>query len=250
MICIGGVSEAFYSMKIAQGTGASQRVGAKIKPVKLRLSGVLNYIGPNTANGTVANPNNNNNATLGMTLPMESPQGYQLRLIVYQVKGGNSDNGVGTSNYHPLGLINLDNGQQVLTYEDNVARAQATGLRSLLQHYYYTGNDYTFTNEDLISNSGVGKMPFRLGIGSMLRVLYNRVWTLQSGYKTSIPFRIVTKVPRRLVYPQSNSSDDVGSRESNVRNAIYIAWILIPMSPLPTGKVTLNYNAELFYTDS
>lgn len=247
MVAIGGISDAFFNIKIPQGTGISNRIGAKVKPIKLRLSGVMNYVGPLQSNGTVANPNNNNNATLGMVLPMESPQAYQLRLIVYQVRGGNSDVDIGNANYHPLGLIPLGNGTEVLSYEDNVARANAAGLRNLLQNYYYTDNSYSFSQQELISNSGVGKIPFRLGIGPMMRVLYNRTWTLQSGYKTSMPFRIVTKVPRTLVYPSGNGAE---ATESVVRNAIFIAWILIPMSPLPTGKVTLNYNVELFYTDS
>lgn len=251
MVSIGGGTSDFYNIRIQAGTGLNQRIGAKIKPIKLRISGVMNYIGPLTSNGSVANPTNNANATLGMTLPMESPQAYQLRLIVYQVRGANTDYNVGQENYHPLGLLFIPNGQEVLTYEDNVARARALCLRSLLQHYYYDVGDLNFTQEELISNSGVGKMPFRLGIGPMMRVLYNRTWTLQSGYKTSVPFRIVTKVPRRLVYPESNSvAQGDGQIETNVRNAIFIAWILIPMSPQPTGKVTLNYNVEMFYTDS
>lgn len=252
MISIGGGNSDFYNLRIQAGTGLNQRIGAKIKPIKLRISGVMNYIGPLTSNGSVANPTNNANATLGMVLPMESPQAYQLRLIVYQVRGANTDNYPGRENYHPLGLLNIPNGSEVLTYEDIVARAYASGLRSLLQHYYYEhGGDSSFSQEELISNSGVGKMPFRLGIGPMMRVLYNRTWTLQSGYKTSLPFRIVTKVPRRLVFPESNDQPQgEGHIDTTVRNAIFITWILIPMSPQPTGKVTLNYNVEMFYTDS
>lgn len=251
MISIGGGNSDFYNIRIQAGTGLNQRIGAKIKPIKLRISGVMNYIGPLTSNGSVANPTNNANATLGMVLPMESPQAYQLRLIVYQVRGANTDVSPGQENYHPLGILNVPNGTNVLTYEDNVARGYTLSLRSLLQHYYYDVGDFSFTQEELISNSGVGKMPFRLGIGPMMRVLYNRTWTLQSGYKTSVPFRIITKVPRRLVYPESNSAgQENGQIENNVRNAIFVAWILIPMSPQPTGKVTLNYNIEMFYTDS
>lgn len=95
-------------------------------------------------------------------------------------------------------------------------------------------------------------------------MLYTKVYYL-SSMKPSRPFRIVTKVPRRLVWPEIQDGADDVVLSNYARNAIYVAWLLIPLNPpsqlnpnivnnpvtttVLKRSVDLSYNVQLFYTD-
>nr|BDF97678.1 capsid protein [Cressdnaviricota sp.] len=207
---------------ILNGTDNSSRIGSKVSPVKLRLSGAISY-SRNTTEVT------NNNLV---------PGAFAFRCIIYQVRGGNGANTTADSAYHPL---------QITTDSDGFA----TGLqcRKLFSAYYCGGNGTNHSVSDIRRNIGVSRGPLRLGIGGQMRMLYNKTYTLQTGIRSSIPFRIVTKIPRRFVWAEPPNGADAIDAQATCRNSVFITWTLVPLNPQPCGDVTLDYQCDLFYTD-
>lgn len=209
-------------VSIVNGTDNSSRIGSKISPVKLRLSGAISY----SRNTTEVS---NNNLT---------PGAFAFRCIIYQVRGGNGANSTADSAYHPL---------QITT--DNDGFATGAQCRKLFSSYYCGSNGTNHTVSDIRRNIGVSRGPLRLGIGGQMRMLYNKTYTLQTGTRSSIPFRIVTKIPRRFVWAEPANGADAIDAQSTCRNSVFITWTLVPLNPQPVGDLTLDYQADLFYTD-
>lgn len=245
-----------YSLRIQQGTGKNERVGVKIRPVKLRIVGSMCYANQSPIYGTFTNINtasysegNNRPATGDIAMNgREVPIAFQVRLIVYQVRGGNATFDPYDANYHPLALEPFAPAVQ-FTYSDGTGCLKASEIKKMITAYNISSSapiDYPNYNT-LINNLHAGKMPLRLGIGGLMKVLYQKTWTLQTGMKTSIPFRLVTKVPERIVYPDLAS----GQASNNPRNAIYCMWLVVPQAVEKlSGTLNLNWMAQLFYTDS
>nr|BDF97684.1 capsid protein [Cressdnaviricota sp.]BDF97690.1 capsid protein [Cressdnaviricota sp.] len=207
---------------IINGTDNSSRIGNKISPLKLRLSGALSF-----SRNTTEVSNNN-----------LIPGAFALRCIIYQVRGGNGTYNTANSAYHPLAITT-----------DADGFANATQCKKLYGTYSVQSNNETHTIDDLRKNIQVAKGPLRLGIGGQMRMLYNKTYTLQTGTRTSIPFRIVTKIPRRFIWAEVPNGADAIDAESTCRNAVFITWTLIPMNPQPVGDITMDYQCDLFYTD-
>lgn len=210
------------SMNIAQGTNGHQRIGNKVRPIKLRLSGVLSY-----------------DRKFSLAEPI-IPESFHIRLIVYQVRGANAAYVPNADGYHPLGIVTTN------------GLADAAQVQRLLNFYndpYPQGNHTVFTHEAMLKNMAASKTPLRLGIGGQFRMLYTRTFILSSSDKTSYPFRIVTKCPNRFVWPE-NSSGQVSQVAQNCRNAVYICWLCVPQTKNPIGNIWLNYQTQLFYIDS
>lgn len=206
-------------INIATGTSQSQRIGNKVSPIKMRFAGSLSL------DREFASPN-------------ILPQSFHVRLIVYQVRGGNAAYAPNVSGYHPLAMDSTD------------GRLTGAHLKKLLNYYASTDNTAgTFTSSQMRSNMGAGKTPLRLGIGGQFRMLYTKTFVLSDQHVSTKPFRIVTKVPRRLVWPEKPDGAKETDPEPSVRNAIYAVWFCVPQTVNPVGNVYLNYQTQLFYID-
>lgn len=206
-------------INIGQGTAVNQRIGAKVKPIKLRLSGVLSYDRHFSGNAII-------------------PESFHVRLLVYQVRGGNATKAPNTSDYHPLAMVTSD------------GKVDGKRLQSLFNYYNVTDNQPTvFTPTQMKMNMGTGKTPLRLGIGGQFKLLYTKNFVLSSTQKATIPFRIVTKVPNRLVWPENPNGAANPQPTSYCRNCIYAVWVVVPQTCNPIGEVFLSNNMQLFYID-
>lgn len=78
-----------YMMYPYNGIGSQGRIGAKIEPVKLRLSGSISLLFP-TDN------------QIDQYHWSHQPSFWQVRLLVYQVKGGDPNYTTNSVNYHHL----------------------------------------------------------------------------------------------------------------------------------------------------
>lgn len=201
---------------ITNGTLNNNRIGAKVTPVKLRMAGSLSLDRKFAAADI-------------------QPQSFHVRLIVYQVRGGNAGFFPYQDGYHPLAMATT------------TGLLNAGEVRKLLA--YYQGDTTTFQSTDMRANMGSGKTPLRLGIGGQFRVLYTKTFVLSNQYSSTKPFRIVTKVPRRFVWPEKEDGNKDNATKANCRNAVYMVWICVPQTPNPVGAVYLNYNTQLFFTD-
>lgn len=201
---------------IANGTGNNNRIGCKVTPVKLRLAGSL---------------------SLDRVFAKEGiqPQSFHVRLIVYQVRGGNAGFTPNQAGYHPLAM------------DTSTGLLNAPQIKKLLS--YYQGDNNVFQTTSMRANMGAGKTPLRLGIGGQFKMLYTKTFVLSNQYTSTKPFRIVTKVPRRFVWPEKPDGSKDNDTMGNCRNCVYIVWICVPQTPDPIGNVYLNYNTQLFFTD-
>ena len=93
----------------SQGTNVHQRIGAKVTPIKLRFSGSVAF-----SRGYSADE------------PDYVPRAFALRLIVFQVRGGNGSQPTNNANYHPLTLVasNL-----VISEAPHIPLSSATSVR-------------------------------------------------------------------------------------------------------------------------
>lgn len=219
-----GANDTSPGLIVAPGTGSNQRIGAKFTPIKLRFSGSISFQRAEYVSDVDY-----------------VPRAFAVRLIIYQVRGGNAGSHSNEAGYHPLALVANAEGM-----------ADATQVTKLIG--FYSNNPLEpniFGSERMIENIGAAKGPMRLGIGGQMRMLYQKTWTLQTGTRSSIPFRIVTKVPRRIVYPEVN---DGGAGNAQVtggtpRNCVYAAWIIVPQNVPAIGTVRLRYQCDAFFID-
>lgn len=216
-----------YTMSVSPGWLQYERIGAKIEPVKLRLTGACSM------SCSVNDPLTSMNE--------RQPCAWQIRLIVYQVRGGNGTFFPDDNQYHPLAMNTIDNYGQL----------EPEQLKKLLSYYNGSNIDQRyFTRDSFRWNLGMSKVPLRRGIGGQMRVLYQKSFWL-SSMKPVKQFRIVTKRPKPLVYTEL--PDGAGDNETNAtaRNCIYCVWMWQPTNYIGQNNVALNVdcNYELFYTD-
>lgn len=207
-----------FGVDITQGTATFNRIGCKIRPCKLRLCGSLSLDRVFSDPGIL-------------------PQSFHVRLIVYQVRGGNGANSPYSDAYHPLAITTADG---------NVGSKE---IKKVLCYYNGPDTGNSFTPTQMAQNMGAGKTPLRLGIGGQFKMLFTKTFVLSDQHVSTKPFRIVTKVPRRLVWPEQANGVASNASEQYVRNAIYCLWICVPQTKNPVGSVFLNYNTQLFFTD-
>lgn len=212
-----------HGVDIVQGTSGTQRIGNKITPVKLRITGALSF-----------------DRDYGAIQTDNIPMSFHVRLLIYQVRGGNGDKAPYDADYHPLAMETVN------------GMIGANMISRLLDYYSYTnGTNASFTVDQIRDNMGAAKCPLRLGIGGQFKMLYTKTFNLSNTKNASYPFRIVTKVPNRLVWPERTENTTKKDKETkpSVRNAVYITWICTPQSVAPKGDIHLNYNSQLFFID-
>lgn len=214
---VGGDPSTSYNIAIPQGTAQGERVGSKIEPIKLRLSGTFQLIGRSV------NANN-------------PPNFWQVRMLVYQVKGANATYAPSSADYHSMSV--------------GTGNVGATLLSRIFSEYKYVNQD-TFTEEHWRSNNGISKIPLRRGIGGLCRVLYKKSFWINTQKNPIKQFRIVTKVPRRLVYPETPVANQGDVTNTNCNNAIYILFVVQPGAYAVNDFPYLywSFHADLFYTD-
>lgn len=251
---------------IADGTGISERIGGKIKPIKLRIYGSIALNDAYLQNlrlylqQTVINNQVPAQGAYGSdVIESDVRLSFAVRLFVYQVRGGNSNQHPQSNEYHPLALQNAQLNDRPAT-----PFAGRDQIRKLLAAYAADQEAFQ-TFDDMLNNISAVNQPLRLGIGGQFRMLYTKVYYL-SSMKPSRPFRILTKVPRRLVWPEIQDGGDDIVLSNYARNSIYIAWLLIPLNPpsklgptptfggstqaLSTDRsIDLSCHIQLFYTD-
>lgn len=211
---------ANLGIDIEGGYAVNKRIGAKVKPIKLRISGVITF----DRKFTLAEP--------------IIPESFQIRLLVYQVRGGNGTKAPNTADYHPLAMVTT------------TGLLDGIQLKKLFNYYDATNsNPITFSATQMKNNMGTGKTPLRLGIGGQFKMLYTKTYTVSSSTRASVPFRIVTKVPNRLVWPEAPSGQTGAETTTYCRNCIYAVWVVIPQTPNPIGSIYLADHAQLFYID-
>lgn len=226
---LGGADASDYMMSIPLGTGQGERVGAKIEPIKLRVSGSMSLenSGDIVGNDTY------------------SPNFWQVRCLVYQIKGGNAAQAPDNENYHQLAMVSsTDDGW--LTPKQ---------MRKLLMQYFNDGpvaDDLNrFTNTCWNRNNNLAKLPLRRGIGGLCRVLYKKSFWINAQKNPVKQFRFITRTPKRFVYPESMARDDGVVPETNCNNSVYIVWMFQPgsfkLNAIP--KLNLTFTVDLFYTD-
>lgn len=214
-----------YGIDIAQGTSGTQRIGNKITPVKLRICGALSF------DRDPANVDPGSDYI---------PESFHVRLLVYQVRGGNGNKAPYDKDYHPLAMETMN------------GTLGGEPIARLLDYYAYSANaTTTFTADQMRSNMGSAKCPLRLGIGGQFKMLYTKTFVLSNTKTCTYPFRLVTKVPNRLVWPEKDSNDNSNDKGTKVcvRNAVYLVWLCTPQTIAPKGVVHLNYNTQLFFMD-
>lgn len=214
-----GSSGGANNLAIEQGTSQGQRVGAKIEPIKLRISGAFQLEG---ATGNVNGP----------------PNFWQVRLLVYQVKGGNASNSLNSKDYHQMAIVS-DGGV-----------VGATQLDKIFAQYSHN-TDNSFSEQQWKVNNFIGKVPLRRGIGGLCRVLYKKTFWINTQKNPIKQFRIVTKTPRRIIYPEQAAQSGADNTQANASNGIYVLWVFQPGSVGQTPNPVLNYSyyTELYYTD-
>lgn len=219
---IGLKDEQVYGLHIPQGTAQGERVGAKIEPIKLRISGAISL------------------ATRGSDQVRNAPNFWQVRCVVYQVKGGNTNYSPNSSNYHPLAMATSDG-----------TLGGSSLVRLLMTYHYTSNNDLVFAQTDWQKNNFLAKIPLRRGIGSMMRVLYKKSFWINTQKNPIKQFRFVTKPPKRLIYPEMPTQGDDDNSANYPNSAIYILWMFQPgtFDPNDVPYLNLDYNVDLFYTD-
>ena len=216
-VTIGGSSTSF-NIPITQGTGQGQRVGNKIEPIKLRISGTFQV----------------DDSALGNT---GAPNFWQIRCLVYQVRGGNPSVEPSNTNYHQLAMSGSN------------GNCTGTDLNKLLCQWAH--NSSTSVNIDQWRrNNFLAKCPLRRGIGGMMRVLYKKSFWINTQKNPVKQFRFITKVPKRLVFPE-NTSGEGDEAFSSCNNAIYVCFFFQPGSFQEecVPQLYYSYHVDFFYTD-
>lgn len=239
-------------LNIEQGTTVNTRIGSKIKPVKLRLCGSISYepiFQKLFQHDLVQEPAG---ITGYYTVSGQSstdhdvPHSFQLRLFVYQLRGGNAFDKTESvsNNFHSLMIVPNANSEQL---DESQSLIDGIGVSKLIGEYHGT---HDFDVVQMRQNIGTGKTPLRLGIGGQMRMLYTKTFTVQTGSRSSVPFRIVTRVPNRLVWPENFKGDMDVDSSTLCRNPICVVWVCVPQSYRPMGNISVHQSVQLFYTDS
>lgn len=208
------------NLSIAQGTGLSQRVGAKVEPIKLRISGSFSLVG-NTLNQ-----------------PQYAPNFWQVRCIVFQVKGANASHGPNNDDYHQMSMTTV------------AGDVGATQIRRVLAYYQSVG-DAVFSNAHWLANNGIAYTPLRRGIGHLCHILYKKTFWINTQKNPIKQFRFLTRKPKRLVYPETVDGAQANNIQGNANDCIYVLFLFQPGNFDSRSQPALNYNVivDMFYTD-
>lgn len=249
---IGSRTSSDWYKHIPQGTGTSQRIGAKINPVKLRVYGTVSLV----------NPNHQKIA--------ETPLTIYMRCIIFQVRNGMaSTKDMYEDGFSPVSPV----------FDSNSGAMKAMSGQRLFSEFhgaegfkYNTniGGVTTYTLESVIYEDEINaytsltKVPYRNGIGGSMKILKDKLYKLNISKNSSFSFRFKTKKPNRMVWPEDPITDDAIT--TGCRNPIYITWWMIPTTPYAysrfindenqliynegSGVIHLDFGYNMFYTDS
>ena len=168
-----------------QGTGNHERVGSKIKPVKLRFWGAFSYgkpllVGESDITAQIGTDNYTSHEELQNPLNAA----FGIRFICYQVKSGRGNLGssldfllesdgepLPSSKYHrlaPIWVINDGN-----TQLEEIKKTYPYFVSNILTDFTVKQyNDYT--PDDFVKNFGCMNYPLRMGIGGTFKMLYEK----------------------------------------------------------------------------
>lgn len=224
---------------IPQGYLNAQRIGNKINPYKLRVWGTL-----------ALTPSFDNN---GQPLTNPNLTACQVRVIVMQVRAGNTE-------WDPANINFTDWNPYVEIYSPNNQTQSYVSpqfMNRILSQYpqvkFWVPNAQTGIREQFVwgteyaEYTATSKSPYRMGLASYVRILKSKTYTLQSGYKTTLPIRFKCKKPSRMIWCEHKTADN--TTEENCRNPIYIVAIPLFLGSFPNARLEVNFNVDMSYTD-
>lgn len=257
-VCIGCENANDLPVKcipIRQGPGVDQRIGAKIRPVALRLYGTMS-VELRTQQLTAATPQLN---------AVNNVNACMVRMLVFQVRNGNTE-------YSPLGsYFSPVNPHIVVHTEINGAQVPIARYNDQAATYYCDTDwfgkifSYNYPFEHWELNDGGGsvfdgipvddrykagvyaKCPYRNGIGASLKILKDKLYYFNPTTSPTFAFRCKTKRPYRMVWKESPNDDN--ELTENCKNPIYI--VFIPIFPVGVNglKICINLNCQFYFTD-
>lgn len=221
-------SETACFLSVDMGVQGNQRIGYKISPVRLRLTGCFSLTIPENV----------------VSLP--APNFWQIRMLVYQVVGGNGMYSLSSTQYHPLAP----------TMATEWGGVPASQLPKLFYTYGYdtiaSDGSSNFTEQQWASNNAIGRMPLRRGIGKLFRILYKKTFWINIQKNPIKQFRIKTRCPRTLVWNEDREmNSNTYSAQTYPNNGIYVLFVVQPGSFQGDLNPKLEFvcNADLFFND-
>ena len=261
-VCIGCENAENLPIKcvpLRQGTNVDQRIGAKIRPLPIRLFGTISI-------ETEAQPDGINQT--GLT-SVANVNACMLRMMVIQIRNGNTD-------YNPLGNMFSGINPSVVASSNvpNVGDVRVTSYNGQPQNWFsetswfskmFTTSiefqydeQYNLENNALNVTEGVriadrynwgifAKAPFRSGIGASVKILKDKLYHLNPTTAPTFGFRCKTKRPYRMVWKESRQNDN--ELTENCKNPIYIIFIPIYPVGINISKICVNCNVQFYYSD-
>lgn len=247
---------------IKQGTAKNERIGAKINPVKLRIYGTITIVPRDTVPNTgPSNLPNFNSSPYNQTV--------FLRMLVFQVRTGNANevpHNYAFSAYNPyvssVTSVQFYNSTSVREAYGNFYNEDAwlnkffetripirtSQSTQAVNGVNFTGIFHTITPTEVPDYARVLKSPLAAGIAPYIRILKDKIYSINPTTRSSVAFRFKTKKPLRMVWLEKNDIVDVVYKTP--RNPIYI--VVIPVFPYANypSLVNVSYQSDMFYTDS
>lgn len=243
-------------VEIRQGSGGDQRIGAKIRPVSLRISGTISIEAKNQAD---------NETVLGLT-SLNNVNSCMLRMIVLQVRNGDTEVNPLSRGFSPINPwivtnVTIDNinynvvdynGQNQNHFNDPDWFNRMFAFNHQMTHISIGNADGGHIIDGYLAadryKSGIyAKCPYRNGIGASVKILKDKLYYLNPTTAPSFAIRTKTKRPYRMVWKESTAGDN--ETTENCKNPIYV--ILIPIYPVGINidKICMNLHFQLYYTD-
>lgn len=235
-----------FAMNIPKGINGDERIGSKLTPVKLLISGTFTWSPPNTIVSSQLGVNY-------LTEPIVG-QSYAIRCIVFQAIAGNDKTSPGQYSYNPscpMISTNLSSQYLVDHQDDTGCNVSWDELTKIYSTVFWSdgGNKFTATQSDLYANMAFTKIPLRTGITKYIKILKNKVMYVNS-FRSAKIFKFKTKIPRVLVWPEDVTGSMDNDRVSNVPNGIFVLWTVVPLTQRLFGKVDLTCQVNFSYTDA
>lgn len=254
-----GCSISSRGIEITQGTKQSQRIGAKITPITLRIFGTMSI-----TNKTQTYQTSDNSTGLKH---VPSVNVVMVRMIVFQVRNGSIGFGANAfssdfSSVNPYVTDRLQNdpSKGVLNYNNQSMTSflDPDWFWRMFAIEKYTSKVETPNTNTVIQyvegaarmKQGVlAKAPYRNGIGSAVKILKNKLYYLRPETSPSFAFRTKVKRMNRMVWPESPLGLDEDEITRDPRNPIYITFIPIFPESLSLSQIDISYYAQLYYLD-
>lgn len=242
---IGSGADSNFCLAINNGVNMNQRIGNKIRPIKLRIFGNLNCAFPSGAGG---------------------PYSCSFRCLVVQMKSAIYNTGIALATVVPY-QAQFSSWNPV--FDPGVGdMSEETYKRFFYQQWIAQFQDGArispgVSSNDFARQQSIARMPFRPGFGKAFRVLYDHVYTvgMQQQRKQNINFRIKTKCPKLMEWIPSKSEVPGGFNTSTNNGVcvspIYVCWFFIPHQMEHMGgdyglqryNFTCSWTTQLYFVD-